>query len=89
MTKTKITKPDQRLDLSAATELQSDIGPRGRKRGHRPASLPEHSEKIIRRRAYELYEKRGRQDGHAEEDWLRAEAEVLGTLLRRGNRIEF
>jgi hypothetical protein len=46
--------------------------------------LPEHAAKIIRRRAYELYEKRGRQVGHAEEDWLRAEAEVLGTLLRRG-----
>jgi Protein of unknown function (DUF2934) len=46
--------------------------------------LPEHAEKIIRRRAYELYEERGRQDGHAEEDWLRAEAEILGTLLRRG-----
>jgi hypothetical protein len=48
------------------------------------SQLPEHAAKIIRRRAYELYEKRGRQDGHAEEDWQRAEAEVLGTLLRRG-----
>ncbi len=30
----------------------------------------------ISRRAYELYEERGREDGHAAEDWLRAEAEV-------------
>jgi hypothetical protein len=46
--------------------------------------LPEHAEKIIRRRAYQLYEEHGHQDGHAEEDWLHAEAEVLGTVLRRG-----
>ena len=30
----------------------------------------------IRRRAYELYCQRGRQDGHAEQDWLQAEHEV-------------
>jgi hypothetical protein len=31
----------------------------------------------IRRRAYALYEQRGKANGHAVEDWLRAEAEVL------------
>jgi hypothetical protein len=31
----------------------------------------------IRRRAYELYEQRGKQDGNALEDWAEAEAEVL------------
>jgi hypothetical protein len=30
----------------------------------------------IRLRAYELYEQRGRLDGHAVEDWLQAEAEI-------------
>lgn len=30
----------------------------------------------IRRRAYALYEQRGRADGHAWEDWSQAEAEV-------------
>ncbi len=30
----------------------------------------------IRRRAYELYEGRGRDDGHDLEDWLQAESEV-------------
>ncbi len=30
----------------------------------------------IRRRAYELYEQRGRNDGHELEDWLQAESEV-------------
>ena len=29
----------------------------------------------IRSRAYELYERRGRTDGHDLEDWLQAEAE--------------
>jgi hypothetical protein len=36
-------------------------------------------EEAIRTRAYELYEQRGREDGRAEEDWLRAEA-----LIRSG-----
>ena len=35
----------------------------------------------IRRRAYELYEQRGRTDGHDAEDWLHAEAETI--RLRR------
>jgi hypothetical protein len=33
-------------------------------------------EEKIRRRAYELYEERGRGDGHDLDDWLRAEAEI-------------
>lgn len=33
-------------------------------------------EKEIRRRAYELYAERGREDGHDLDDWLRAEAEI-------------
>jgi len=33
-------------------------------------------EQEIRRRAYVLYEERGREDGHDTDDWLRAEAEV-------------
>src|SRR5215469_15830885 len=31
----------------------------------------------IRQRAYELYEARGRQEGFQEEDWIRAETEIL------------
>ena len=30
----------------------------------------------IRRRAHELYEARGQEDGHDLEDWLQAEAEI-------------
>jgi hypothetical protein len=30
----------------------------------------------IRQRAYELYEARGREDGHEQEDWFRAKEEI-------------
>lgn len=36
--------------------------------------------KGVAHRAYELYESRGRQDGHDLEDWYRAEAELLHSL---------
>jgi hypothetical protein len=36
------------------------------------------TEEYIRLRAYQLYEERGRQDGHDLEDWYEAEAEVFG-----------
>jgi hypothetical protein len=34
---------------------------------------------LIALKAYELYEQRGREDGHALEDWLKAEAIINGT----------
>ncbi len=37
---------------------------------------PQELEDQIRLRAYELYEERGREDGHDEEDWLRAKEEI-------------
>jgi len=37
----------------------------------------------IRRRAFELYEQRGRGDGQAFGDWLQAEAELLQDKLNR------
>ena len=40
-----------------------------------PAALEEQ----IRRRAYELYVAHGREDGHDFDNWLQAEAEVLGS----------
>ena len=36
-------------------------------------------EQRIQQRAYELYEQRGRMDGHDLEDWLQAECEIKGT----------
>ena len=40
-------------------------------------------EEEVRRRAYEIYEARGRQDGGAVEDWIRAEQELLEQNGRR------
>jgi len=37
---------------------------------------PQELEHQIRERAYELYEERGRENGHDEEDWLRAKEEL-------------
>ena len=36
----------------------------------------------IRQRAYELYEERGREDGHEQEDWFRAEEEITMKKFR-------
>ena len=43
----------------------------------RPKPRDADVEEQIRQRAYQLYEKRGRLDGNAVEDWLIAEEEVL------------
>ncbi len=40
-------------------------------------SSPVISEEIIRARAYDLYESRGREPGHDKQDWLRAEQEIV------------
>lgn len=40
-------------------------------------------EEEIRRRAYLLYEQRGRTDGYALNDWVQAEADVTTTLRFR------
>ncbi len=39
-------------------------------------------EQEIRRRAYALYEERGREDGHDLDDWLRAEVEITAAARR-------
>jgi Protein of unknown function (DUF2934) len=39
-------------------------------------SEPQQLEHQIRVRAYELYEARGRKDGHELDDWLRAKEEI-------------
>ena len=39
---------------------------------------PPRIEEEIRKRAYELFEARGREEGRALEDWLRAEQEITG-----------
>jgi len=46
-------------------------------RSRNPSSSNERTERI-RQRAQELYVQRGRVDGFALDDWLQAEAEILG-----------
>ena len=43
---------------------------------------PKNIEEQIRRRAYELYEARGREDGRDWEDWFRAESEITGKAAK-------
>jgi hypothetical protein len=43
---------------------------------------PDTVEQRIRRRAYELYEQRGREDGHDVDDWIHAEEEVRKKTTR-------
>jgi hypothetical protein len=44
---------------------------------------------MIARRAYEIYEERGRRDGDALSDWLRAEAEVIfSVMVERARAVE-
>jgi hypothetical protein len=41
--------------------------------------IPIEQQQQIQQRAYELYERRGRTDGHDLDDWLQAEYEIKGT----------
>ena len=50
-------------------------------KNQRIEALPSVEEKI-RSRAYEIYEARGREDGHDLDDWVRAETEVTGVALQ-------
>jgi Protein of unknown function (DUF2934) len=39
----------------------------------------------IRNRAFELYEQRGRENGHDLEDWLRAESELVQPKTKKAS----
>jgi hypothetical protein len=43
----------------------------------RATESPVDIQEQVRRRAFELYEQRGREDGHDLEDWLQAESELV------------
>jgi hypothetical protein len=53
---------------------------------NRESAITTDGEENVCARAYELYEVRGRIDGHAEEDWLQAEDEVAGSKERKARR---
>jgi len=47
-------------------------------------TLPATVSHLIEIRAYELYERRFKRDGHAVDDWLQAESEILNRWPRNG-----
>jgi len=47
------------------------------------APTPIDLQSLIQRRAYELYEQRGRTPGHEIDDWNQAEREVLASQTRQ------
>ena len=54
----------------------------GNTRKIRMKTEPQDLEEQIRQRAFELFESRGREDGHELDDWLRAEEEVTQQRTR-------
>jgi len=50
--------------------------------GQTTASSPARQEQV-RCRAYEIYEQRGREDGHDLDDWLQAESNIVQQFTRR------
>jgi len=51
-------------------------------RSSNPSMLTEDLSKLIAKKAYELFEKRGRKAGHSMDDWLEAERIVKGKFCR-------
>ncbi|MDD5495844.1 MAG: DUF2934 domain-containing protein [Candidatus Omnitrophica bacterium] len=47
-----------------------------------PTITREDLTKLIEKKAYELYEKRGRKSGHSAEDWLEAERIIRAKLTK-------
>jgi hypothetical protein len=80
----KRTSPKKNKSLvkepNAVTPI--DSGAPSGARQFEASALQDEIESQIRRRAYELFEERGRREGFAHEDWARAEAEVLSRYQR-------
>lgn len=51
-------------------------------RSSNPSMSKDDLNALIAKKAYELYEKRGRKAGHSMDDWLEAERIVKGKLSR-------
>jgi hypothetical protein len=70
----KDSTPTGTIRDTPKTKTPTTAAPEGKK--GRPATPPGLGHDDIARRAYELYDERGRADGHHEEDWQRAEREL-------------
>ena len=47
-----------------------------------PTMTKEDITKLVEKKAYELYDKRGRKSGHSMDDWLEADRIIKGKLSR-------
>ena len=75
-------KRAQVTTMEAPTEPSTSTSSRNKNGKNGNAKADFDLEAAIRARAYELYEKRGRQDGHAQNDWFKAEAELRPRVSR-------
>ena len=66
--------------------VQTAATSEGNARMHASVQLDAGLEEEIRRRAYELYEARGRAAGFDQDDWNQAEAEVLSRYRSLGKQ---
>jgi hypothetical protein len=48
--------------------------------------LTSNQQEAIRKRAFEIYQQRGRSSGNAVDDWLRAERELLAAAKNKDRR---
>jgi hypothetical protein len=80
----EMRKPDNKSarEKETSSNVTSITRPASSGALHRASPYSQSLEDQIRQRAYYLYEARGRGDGLALEDWLRAEEEILGAALR-------
>ena len=51
-------------------------------RASNPSMSTEDLNKLVAKKAYELFEKRGRKPGHSMDDWLEAERIIKGKFCR-------
>jgi hypothetical protein len=67
------------IDPKASKQLKPNSFIDPKRSSSKMAIMPDtiRSQEMIRARAYELYEVRGREPGQHEQDWLRAEQEIL------------
>jgi Protein of unknown function (DUF2934) len=72
----KYSRVQQSTDILAVEQKSSEHKTLEHKSADHKAAHHEIAEQI-RVRAYELFEQRGRYEGHDHEDWVRAEAEIL------------
>jgi DUF2934 family protein len=85
------TAADQPLDTAADQPLDTAVVDEPVEPAEEPmdvaddVALDDHevSDDAIAARAYELYEERGRQPGHEQEDWNRAQRELQQALAQR------